>query len=762
MPLEHSTVEHENKRFGWLSVSNSALLAVFCISTLVSALLLFLIQPMFTKMALPLLGGAPSVWNTAMVFFQFVLLAGYLYAHLLSKSLSFRLQVLVHGIVLFSAALFLPIAIPESWNTPEAAGTPMLWIIGLFGVALGAPFFALSANAPLLQRWFSFTNHPAAKDPYFLYAASNLGSLFALLGYPVIFEPAFKLSEQAWYWSVGFLSLVFLIVASGFAGNSRILQSREQQDPVEAASQAIGWKLRLHWIACAMLPSALMLGVTTHITLNVASAPFLWVLPLAIYLLTFIFAFSPKPVFGSSLLDGLFPLVALAILLSISFHALPFSADLLLHLTGYFAIAMMCHSKLASARPSPDRLTEFYIMMSLGGVLGGAIVALAAPMVFDGAYEYPLLVIAAALFIGTGRIRMQYPFRELLILSAVIATALLVVFASADLRDDLRFILALAVISGLLCFGVLYRQLPVRLFSILVGIWIIFFNFENMFSDENRLVMKERSFFGTATVRATQTDHGPAHFFIHGNTLHNIQLRNDDLQTYPLAYYAPQGAFGQTIQAMRKTRQNMQVAAIGLGAGALACHAKPGDDWRFFEIDPLVAKMAMDPSKFSFLERCGPDMPIKIGDARLTLTKVPPGSQDLVIVDAFSSDSVPVHLITKEALALYLSRVKDDGLVFFHTSNRYLNVSAVVTNLAKSAGLKSRKIVFKPDPSDRFFELIKPSTAVVVGTDSALKKVLTEQPDWQEMPFDPLVGVWTDDFSHIIGAMRAHVKLEDQ
>ena len=738
---------------------SGALLAfAFTASMLISALLLFFIQPMFAKMALPMLGGSSGVWNTAMVFFQAVLLGGYLYAHLLSKFFRFYNQVLIHGMVMVASIVFLPIAVPLGWEVPQS-GTPTLWLIGLFGVALGVPFFALSANAPLMQKWFSYTNHRNSGDPYFLYAASNVGSLFSLLSYPVLIEPFFRVSEQSLVWAVGFVALIIAIMACGLLAYShesplnRSLSDSSRSDGIGSLmANVITWKDRVLWSICSIVPSGLMLGVTAHITSNIASAPFLWVVPLALYLLTFIIAFSPRPFLSSRLLTAGFPYIAGLMIFSASFSFFPVLVTLALILFGFFWITQMCHNRLAENRPATSHLTEFYFFMSLGGVLGGATVALLAPVLLNGPYEYMLMIIAACLVLPSKVLAREVRTKNVLTFISIII-ALCILISSITLWDPK--ILAKGLI-GLGCAYIVAEILVKPDFMkkglLLTGVWAFVLG---LAANSNSVIFLDRSFFGIARVDSEESEYGTAHLFIHGNTIHNVQLRDPDAKNYPLAYYAPEGSFAQAIDAVRADKGSINVAAIGLGAGALACHVEQGDNWTFYEIDPLVLRMARDSSLFSFLNDCAPNVPVVLGDARLTLQDLPKGALDLVIVDAFSSDAIPAHLVTVEALEMYRSLLKDDGFIFFHTSNRSLDISSVVINIAEAGGVSSRVVEFYPDESMKYHKYITASHAVMVGKEESLARIFSENKAWTKQAANPYVGLWSDDFSHIVGALIA-------
>ena len=487
--------------------------ACFTVSMLLSALLLFFVQPMFAKMALPLLGGSSGVWNTAMVFFQAVLLGGYLYAHLLSKYFPFRIQILLHGLVMSSAMFILPIALPEGWDVPQS-GTPTLWLLGLFGVALGAPFFALSANAPLLQKWFSYTNHKSAGDPYFLYAASNAGSLLSLLTYPVLVEPFFRLSGQSFVWAVGFAALILLILGSGYFAERFVSMTALPVTSEKITKRPLTALRRCAWVGYAILPSSLMLGVTAHLTSNVASAPFLWVMPLALYLLTFIVAFSPRPLISFRSIERVFPFVAAAAIMLISIKVSNFVIEVIGNLVCFYVIAQMCHNRLAEDRPPSKNLTEFYFFMSLGGVIGGAITALAAPLLLNDVYEYHLMLAVSGLVAIGAFPAKDRLLREILQAVAVLAgVALFVTFAN-QMPLLLRNILLLSFAAFILGGVYFFRKLPFRLFIHLLALALLAVSMRQVVSDKSHeVIYSGRSFFGVSKVIYNETENGPVAYF---------------------------------------------------------------------------------------------------------------------------------------------------------------------------------------------------------------------------------------------------------
>lgn len=745
--------------------SQSAELATFMVPAFVaaaftSAFLLFAVQPLFTKMALPMLGGAPNVWNAAMVFFQTALLLGYLYAHLLSTRFNLRTQALVHLCVIGAGMFFLPFA-PPAGATPPATGAHAFWLIGMMGAAIGVPFFALSANAPLIQRWLSHTSHPSAQDPYFLYAASNIGSISSLLLYPLLLEPTLGISAQARMWTVGYVVLAGLIAATASCAYVRAAPER-RLDPAPARA-SIAQSGPLWWTAIAIAPSGLMLSVTTHLTTNVAPSPFLWVAPLSLYLLSFVFVFGPHGDLWRRHAVRLLPaLIAAAAIVDAVWLDDPLSSSLS-PLALFFAAAIGCHGELARRRPDPSRLTRYYLSMSLGGVIGGALVALAAPVIFPDIWEYPLLLVGAAFVIAA----CNDGLKGKLFPVGVAAMALAAVFgAFADFVPDLpervglaiNVALAFASAFVIVKYGKNAVLLAVAVAALLSNAMAVRAQMHNGYGE---LIMRERSFFGVSKVYRSIADPVPAHILVHGAIIHNLQLRGSDYEMIPLAYYSFAGPFGQTIEGMRRLKPSLKVAVIGLGAGALACHAKSGDAWTFYELDPHVADLARDDRYFSYLSRCAPGAPVVIGDARLAFAReqeIHAGKYDLIVVDAFSSDSIPAHLITREALALYRRRLAKGGVIFFHTSNRYLDVNSVASRIAEDAGLAAQVIRFQPDKSQPLGALISRATAVVMGDDAVIAAIGEARADWSALSPSPYVSVWTDDYSNILGAMAAKIR----
>ena len=709
---------------------------------------------MFTKLILPLLGGAPNVWNTAMVFFQALLLGGYVYAHVLSRYVPLRGQVALHVAVTALGLLFLPLAVDPNLRPPDT-GMPTLWLLALFTATVGLPFFALSANAPLLQRWFSRTDHPDADDPYFLYAASNAGSLLILLAYPFIIEPQLRLGTQTSTWTLGYAALVLCLLGSGaFAYLQRKPKTAEVTQPAPAAlSQApLSLPTIALWTGLAFIPSSLMLGVTTFASSNVASGPLLWILPLALYLLTFVIVFAKRPLVTTAKMARLMPWVPLIGLYVAAIPTLPPFIRLGGSLAVVFFISLYCHARLVEARPDVSRLTIFYIVMSVGGVLGGIFNALLAPILFAGVYEYALILFVSAFVLPTGAAYAKPDPKKLrlgliALLSAVVAVSALLLFSVS--------IYAVALVGAILtfvalnAFGVdMYRRIFTMAAFAMVAV------FTSVGADNT--LYKDRSFFSAMTVTVVEGEAGTEHRFQHGDTVHGYQLREEGHLSEGQLYYRTGAAFDQVIKASREvTGGPSNVAMIGLGIGVTSCFERPGDNWTYFEIDPKVVELAKRPDLFSFMSRCAPEATILVGDARQRLFDVPAASKDLIVIDAFTSNAIPAHLLTREAIQLYQTRLSSEkGLIFFHTSNRFADVSSVAAQSALAEGLSIRFVGRGPDTHlDQGYDFA--ADGVLVGREDVLAALDKPGDMLSHYTPSPSVKPWTDDYSSILGAMWA-------
>ena len=716
---------------------------LFAATMLVSAALLFFVEPMFAKMVLPRLGGSPAVWNTCVVFFQATMLLGYAYAHLIARRLRLWQQLVLHTAVLLLITWSLPIGIPEGW-TPPVDRTPIPSLLVLLLFTVGGPFFAVSATAPLLQRWFSHTRHPSASDPYFLYAASNVGSMVALLGYPFIAEPSWPLSLQSDGWSAGYVLLATLIgacaigVLRGQAHNQRPELAASDATPT-IEEQPIAWRRRARWVALAFVPSSLMLAVTTFISTDIASVPLLWIAPLTLYLLSFVMAFAARQVVsqrvGSAVMAILLFPLTFAIIVRLPG---PLWFLMPLHLVAFFVCALVLHRELARDRPATRHLTEFYLWLSVGGVLGGVFNTFVAPVAFTDVIEYPLVIVMACAFSPLVRPCRSRAMDVALPLGlGAVALAIVLILETFGMSP---------IVVGM--FGALVTlywgcsRRPLRLAAGLALVFVVGFA---MVDGEGDVLHAERTFFGVLRVRAIERN-GPTHALFHGSTVHGEQSLDPALRHKPTAYYYEDGPVGQFFSAMsdRFTR----VGVIGLGTGALAVYTTPDQHWTFYEIDPVVERIARDTRFFTYLEHCGVGCDVVLGDARLSMAGAPSGRYDAIILDAFSSDAIPLHLLTKQALELYLAKLSDRGVLAFHISNRHLALRPVIGALARDSGLAARVQLHRPPEKSSG----RPSEWVVMARSEEHLGALANDSRWERIANDRR-NVWTDDYSDILSVL---------
>jgi hypothetical protein len=746
------------------SVSRDRLiLVVYTAAIFTSALLLFSVQPLFTKMVLPRLGGSPAVWSVAMVFFQSLLLGGYAYAHYLMQIRNRVVPVAVHLALLGVALLTLPLSIANGWGEPPSSGYAF-WLLGLFAVSIGLPFFALAANNPLLQAWFVRTGHPNGPDPYFLYASSNIGSFLALLSYPVLLEPMFTLRTQNLIWTSLYGLLIFLIAGCGVL----LLRSPatvvvEQDDAPDAPSPP--WALRLRWIFLAAVPSGLLIAVTAHISTDVAAAPLLWVLPLSLYLLTWVLVFQSRPLLPHKWVLMLQPLAISGVIVLLAVGG---EQNLLLTLGGhqlcFFVIAMACHGELARTRPAARYLTGFYVALSFGGMLGGLFAGLIAPYTFSWIAEYPILLALAALCRPPAHERLPRWSRWTWPFLAVLAVALIAPSYSGGktfswLEDHRVWVIgAVGVLSALLTLGLNANR--GKIFATVVVALVLIRAYP---SDDGR-VETVRSFFGVHKI--VVTPNGQYHVLMHGTTIHGAEkFQNDDGtpvtgRPEAISYYHKDGGIGQAISAVRERKGGpLRVAVIGLGSGTLTCASEPGEHWKFFEIDQSMVNTARDPKYFTFIQSCEPDLNPVIGDARLTFAKEPDGVYDLIIVDAYSSDAIPIHLATEEAMEIYKQKLAPQGAVVMHVSNRHLELASVVVGIADANDLKSW--VYSED-SGRDNEYIFSTTVVVSAREEADVGALASSDKWTLTEAEDDQRVWTDDYSNVLGAVWRRLRDGEQ
>jgi hypothetical protein len=595
-----------------------------------SSFLLFLVQPIIAKQILPWFGGSAAVWTTCLVFFQSVLLAGYAYADLTTR-LGPRRQALLHMVLLAASLACLPIIASSGWK-PQGEEEPIARILLLLVATIGLPYFLLSTTTPLLQLWYWRRFQSAV--PYRLFALSNFASLLALLGFPLFFEPALDLSQLGWGWSLLFAGFVLLC-----AGTAWLSMNGYDVKTEKRAASSVPVKRQLLWLALSAMGSVMLLAVTNHITQNISSVPFLWVLPLALYLFTFILAFDHPRWY----LRPLFLALLLVMLPAMAWYvqSLDLRVAAPLYLAGLFVSCMVCHGELARLKPDPAHLTRFYLMMSLGGALGAVLVAIVAPLVLPGYFELGIaLVLLGALF-------------------------------------------ALRV-RGLATLGVI---------AVLVATLVLVVRGANHYAQGMRVM--ERDFYGVVRT----ADHAtpvPYRSMYHGGIMHGGQLLGDSFRNTPADYFSPTSGYGRVFASLRelKGRQPLQVGVIGLGAGVIAAWMRPGDALTFYEISLCVVDIAR--REFTFLADTAARTQLVMGDGRLSLEREAPRGYDLLGIDAFSGDSIPMHLVTREAMAIYVKHIKTDGVIVFQATNRFVDLLPVVKRLADEFGFEAVNVSDSP------------------------------------------------------------------
>ncbi|MFL6721916.1 MAG: spermidine synthase [Sphingomonas sp.] len=721
--------------------------APIVVTIFVGSFLLFLVQPMIARMALPRLGGAPSVWNSAMLVYQALLLAGYAYAHWLGR-LRPRVQGQVHLALLALAALMLPLGLVSAVPPPDA--NPFLWVPWLLLVSVGPLFFVVSAQAPLLQRWFALTE---GGDPYPLYAASNLGSFGGLIAYPLVVEPLLPLGEQRWLWTVGY-GLLVVLVGSCVLGLPRVSSDPAASTDSEPAPtrREIG-----RWIVLALVPSGLILSTTLHITTDLVAMPLLWVLPLGVYLLSFTVAFASRRT-AADLVIRFAPLVllfaCLALFMDESWMAVVLCAVSILNL---FTVSVALHSRLFEARPATRHLTLFYFAMAIGGALGGLFCALVAPLVFDWTYEHLLLLIAAALLMrsaapfalfarvwdGDARQRLRVTISGVALV-ALLALAVTIPLgpATSPIVTRIAIVAILAVAVAAIGNRVLYAA-AVAALLLAAGGWKQL----DLSATPGKMT---RSFFGIYSIRPAEHQ---ARMLVHGTTVHGIQnLGSPAREQMATSYYARSSGVGLAMQATPQLfGESARVAIVGLGAGTLACYARAGQQWTFYEIDPAVVRIARDPGRFTFLSRCAPTARIKVGDARLLIEHEPAKAADVLVVDAFSSDSVPMHLLTREAFADYRRLLTDRGLLMVHISNRHLDLAPVVAAAASAGGWQTRFRQYRPDRRGAMLnESGSDWIALSQSSDTLNRLVRSGGGTWTALHARRGFRTWTDDYGSVL------------
>jgi hypothetical protein len=721
------------------------LLTAFISTSLLSALLLFLVQPLMARFMLPLLGGSPSVWAVTMCFFQAALLLGYSYAHALNRFVPLQAGIIIHGVLMLVAVTVLPVAVSTETVAPFTGLPQSLALLCVLATTIGVPFAVMSANAPLIQSWFSVSGHKDADEPYFLYGASNLGSIVGL-------------HEQSALWARGFmwLTAALLICGALVAGRGRAQVSQT----VEEAS-AIPLARWIYWLAMAFLPSALLVAWTNHVTTDIAAAPFLWLPPLVLYLVSFIVVFRQNAWFSNKTLRlvQLFT-VPLTFVLLEGTRQFMLGPVLFIGAVSFFVTACLCHRQMFETRPSARQLTAFYLTMSLGGVLGGLFVSLLAPVLFHDVSEYPLLLILAVFLasdvLNDGKItgELKKPLR---IFAVAVGLGLLFHLAGTAFARPHWVGINAVIIGFFAAAAFLFMRVERKLLTSI----FIFLLVVRAGVPGDPVVAQARNFFGVLSVKQS----GEFSNMFHGTTLHGAEYLTDlalpeGQRPRPLTYYAKDGGMARAIASaklfLKGESRTKNFGVVGLGAGSLVCYSEPGEAWKTFEINADVVEAARNPKLFNFLERCGKDVPIVVGDARLTLQEEAAGSYDVLVVDAFSSDSIPVHLITTEAMQLYMKLLRPDGLLVFHVSNRYMDLSSIVA--ANTAVLQigdgkinTRRVIHLPAKSSVADE---PSEVVVLSRSEAMIKAVESNPEIQKLAdAAPGIRAWTDDYSNVLGAI---------
>ncbi len=712
-----------------------------------SAFLLFCCEPMIGKMMLPLLGGAASVWITCLLFFQLMLLAGYVYAHLLERFATVRLQIVVHSAMMLAALAFLPLHF-SAHPDETASSQPIVWLLSHLIATVGVPFGVVSTTAPLLQNWLSKTSTAAGRDPYFLYAVSNAGSLIALLAYPLFIEPRLGVRMQSSVWLAGYGALVVMVlVAAATVWKSHTQTVRVTSEP----SAAPDWKTRAYWMAAAFVPSALMLAVTNHILLNLASVPFLWIIPLAVYLITFMIAFARKIHVPVTLMSRITPVVLLLMFPIVAAHKASVHWSWMLmagHVVLLLAGALLCHSALASRRPDPQHLTEYYFWIALGGALGGIFTAVIAPFIFTTVLEYPLLVAVIAFFRVVPNKEEKVDLRDGIYLAGLVAALafiwILFRWTKIDITESVKTSAAANVGFALVVYS--FRERRWR-FALALAILIAGYSIAlpPLLEDDSPQLYTARNFFGIKKVVFDPDSN--MRKLLHGDTMHGLESLDPMLAGQPLSYYHETGPVGDVMK-MLSARPNQHIGVVGLGTGSMAGYTAPNRQITFFDIDPQVYGIAHN--YFTFLKRCDKRCDIRIGDGRLSIEKMPDKEFDLLLLDAFNSDSIPAHLVSREAIQTYLSKLKPDGLILFHVSNRYMDVESLVSAVVTDAPLEARvRYDDDEEPTGK-----STSDYVVAARRVEDLGALAEDANWVPVMKPDGVAPWTDDYSNMLAILR--------
>lgn len=724
---------------------------LFSFTIFVSAFLLFFVQPLAGRMLLPTFGGSAIVWNASMMFFQALLLLGYIYAHFSIKRLGAKNQSKLHIALMIAAAVFLPLSItPEA---PQWDASPALFVIQTLLVSIGLPFFVLSASAPMLQSWYFSSDAPDADDPYWLYVASNIGSLLALLTYPFLIEPFLSITEQKWVWTGGYALLVLSVFGASF-----FVKKAPAQETTPTATTSSSWSERGLWTLLAFIPSSALLGYTAHITTDISAIPLFWVVPLALYMLSFVIVFARRQWIPSSVwiwlaFAALVP-SAYAILLAL---LEPVGLLLGIQLFSLFTLSVAFHAMLVDRKPKASNLTDFYVWMSVGGMLGGVFNTLVAPAIFDRMYELPITLALAFLLLSMHLPRPKFEPPSVSIGKAVHAKGMqtafgVLVLATASVGfvtymqsvdEVFEFTNTMLLIGILTPFALWFVHPILAGFAAATVCMVLPMGYQHQ-----NILMQKRSPYAIHEVREFSSSVGQFHSLYHGRIQHGVQATHPELSRLPLSYYHTSSPIGEVMAIREDFYDVTPVAVLGLGIGTMATYVRPGMEMTFFEIDPQIEKIARDAEYFTYLERCGDQCKVVLGDARLSLQEQPKGKYGLLVLDAYSSDAVPVHLLSKEAIELYMSLLRPGGYMLFHVSNRYVNVRQIVVNTAAELGYVSYFQDHWPRETKLEELMVNSSEWVMVGRDKKDLELQIFDPRWEEQEADGRPA-WTDDWANL-------------
>jgi hypothetical protein len=720
---------------------------LFLATILLGSFLLFLVQPMIARMALPRLGGAPAVWNSAMLVYQSLLLGGYAYAHWLGGR-SPRVQAITHIVLFALAAIWLPVGLIA--DNPPVNGSIILWVPWLLFASIGPLFFMVASQAPLMQRWFSLTG---GSNPYPLYAASNLGSFGGLICYPLLVEPMMGSAQQSLLWS-GIYAALFLLVGlcalTLYRSQAAVTQAAAMVTDMDQSEPHPTWGRMLHWIILAAVPSGLMLSTTTHLTTDIMAMPLLWVIPLGLYLLSFSVAFAENR-FWPDLLTRIAPWT---LILFGSFALLSDSTGgmtaVIAAIALLFIVAIALHGEMYRLRPGVQHLTLFYLMMSVGGALGGVLCALIAPIVFDWAYEHPLLVLACAALLPAKSLFNMDAKRLARVRWIIVMLGGLIAWRAHYSWTGEMTLMHFIPIAILFLLGLATIGSRLHFTLILLAIMIAYGGGRTL--ELSASDARVRSYFGVYTMREGDAGYGPYRTLAHGTTTHGVQLLKPEMLREPTTYYGRDSGVGRAMAAAPAIfGASARIGVVGLGTGTLACYKQPGQSWQFFEIDPAMVTLARDSGKFTFLKNCAPEAPIRIGDARLTLAAQPKDSFDVLAIDAFSSDAIPMHMITAEAFATFDHVVQPSGLLLVHISNRFIDLEPVLASEAQKRGWSAMLRYDSFGQGEGNETQVTPSVWVAFSKDpKALAAMNAKAPDWQPLKADKGFGGWTDDYGSVL------------